>query len=222
MHYCLFDQFHHSFHFDWVTLHFPMDPDRSADAILLYLEDTFLRHRRTGRHTSNTARMSDESGDYLQLEELSRWCSVHNMRTWRQKIFDNPFHNTADRLCPYTRHLKQFHKPSIYNKKRKCWTQFDENKVFAFHLKHQICHWRSKAIKAWPSFNSALHPAQLFGSNSLGLVVFCRLSCCCCCAVAFVGLVCCCVTVFCFIVPPPTQVSQRISFPVFVTFRKIV
>ena len=91
------------------------------------------------------------------------------------------------------------------------------------YLKHQICHWRSNAIRAWPSFNSAPQPAQLFGSKSFGLVVFWRVSCSCCWAVALVGLVCCCcVTVFCLTCPPPTQLSHKTSFPVLVTFWKIV
>lgn len=99
------------------------------------------------------------------------------------------------------------------------------------YRKHHICHWRSNAIKACPSFNSAPQPAQLFGSISFMLVGFCKVSLCCCCAVAFVGLDCCCWTILCFTgptppppppPPPSTHFSHRISFPVFVTFRKIV
>lgn len=92
------------------------------------------------------------------------------------------------------------------------------------YLKHQMCHCRSKAMSACPSFNSAPQPAQLLGSISLGLVGFWRISLCCCCAVALVGLdCCCCVTVLCLMGPPPvTHFSHKTSFPVFVTFCKIV
>lgn len=109
--------------------------------------------------------------------------------------------------------------PKMSMKQVWIWRQNEKN---SFYLKHQMCHCLSKAIRAWPSFSSAPHPAQLFGSISFGLVGFWRISLCCCCAVAFVGLACCWVIVFCLTVPPPTHFSHRISFPVFVTFRKIV
>ncbi len=98
------------------------------------------------------------------------------------------------------------------------------------HLKHHMCHCRSKAINAWPSFNWSPQPAHSFGSYSPAFSLRCTDSVWLCCwAVALVGLLAISLIgddVFCtcgaddgwiLLFGMETHFSHSTSLPVFVT-----